>query len=146
MQSFLPYQNFEKTAQCLDRLRLGKQRVEAWQILQAITNPKYGWQNHPAVKMWQGHPRLLCLYGLDICNEWIKRGYKDTMAGRFFGQLSKYDDLWLDGKYSEELPIWWNNEDFYSSHRSALLYKNFDWYSQFGWKEEPKLDYVWPVK
>jgi len=44
MQTFLPYQNFTKSAQCLDRQRLGKQRVEAWQILQAITNPSYGWQ------------------------------------------------------------------------------------------------------
>jgi hypothetical protein len=68
------------------------------------------------------------------------------MTEKFFEQLVKYDDLWLDGKYSEELPVWWSNEDFYSSHRSALLYKNYGWYSQFGWKEEPKLDYIWPVK
>jgi hypothetical protein len=102
MQTFLPYQNFTKSAQCLDRQRLGKQRVEAWQILQAITNKDYGWQNHPAVKMWRGHPRLLSMYGLDICNEWhFARGYKDTLGCKFFGEIRKYNDLLLDGKYSE---------------------------------------------
>ena len=29
MQTFLPYSNFKKSAKCLDRQRLGKQRVEA---------------------------------------------------------------------------------------------------------------------
>ncbi len=55
------------------------------------------------------------------------------------------DDLWLDGNYNEELPVWWNNEEFYASHRSALLFKNYEHYSKFGWKENPKYDYVWPV-
>ena len=50
MQTFLPYDDFEKTAQCLDRLRLGKQRVETLQILKALLIPKYGWKNHPVVK------------------------------------------------------------------------------------------------
>jgi hypothetical protein len=147
MQTFLPYQNFTHSAKCLDRQRLNKQRIEAWQILQAITNKDYGWQNHPAVKMWQSHPRLLCLYGLEICNEWrFARGYKDSLGDKFFEELCKYDDLWANGKYLEELPIWWNNEDFYSSHRAALLYKKYEHYVQFGWKEEPKYDYVWPVQ
>ena len=74
MQTFLPYRNFQKTAKSLDRQRLGKQRVEAWQILQAITNQDYGWQNHPAVKMWRGYETALSEYGIDVCKEWIDRG------------------------------------------------------------------------
>jgi hypothetical protein len=36
MQTFMPYSDFEKTARCLDNKRLGKQRVEAWQILNTL--------------------------------------------------------------------------------------------------------------
>ena len=63
MQTFLPHRNFQKTAKSLDRQRLGKQRVETWQILQAITNLSYEWQNHPAVKMW----RIGQMKNLTIC-------------------------------------------------------------------------------
>lgn len=51
MQTFLPYKSFAESAACLDNKRLGKQRVEVLQILKALHNPSYGWQNHPAVKM-----------------------------------------------------------------------------------------------
>ena len=37
MQTFLPYKSFVKSLNCLDNKRLGKQRVEAMQILNAIT-------------------------------------------------------------------------------------------------------------
>ena len=37
MQTFLPYQNFIKSAKCLDYKRLGKQRVEALQIHNIIS-------------------------------------------------------------------------------------------------------------
>ena len=33
MQTFLPYRNFRKSLQSLDDKRLGKQRVETFQIL-----------------------------------------------------------------------------------------------------------------
>jgi hypothetical protein len=146
MQTFLPYPDFNQTAKCLDRQRLGKQRIESWQILQAIQDENYGWQNHPCTNMWRNYPRLLCLYGLAICDEWISRGYKDTMKDRFFSQLIKYDNVWLDGKYQEDMPKWLGNDKFHSSHRAALLYKNYEHYSQFGWNEEPKLDYIWIIE
>ena len=50
----------------LDPLRLGKQRVEALQILRALTVPGYGWRHHPAVKMWAGYEEALVRYGLEI--------------------------------------------------------------------------------
>lgn len=55
MQTFLPYSSFSKSASVLDNKRLGKQRVECLQILKALSDPAYGWQNHPAVKMWKGY-------------------------------------------------------------------------------------------
>ena len=38
MQTFLPYADYTRTAKCLDRQRLGKQRVECKQILNALEN------------------------------------------------------------------------------------------------------------
>ena len=36
MQTFLPYKDIQKSVKCLDYRRLGKQRVEAMQILKQI--------------------------------------------------------------------------------------------------------------
>ena len=138
MQTFLPYRNFQKTAKSLDRQRLGKQRVEAWQILQATTNRDYGWQNHPAVKMWRGYEVALSEYGIDICKEWIDRGYKDTL-------LERFEDFFIQQDVPVEYPNWLGDEIFHSKHRGTLLYKNYEWYSKFGWTEMPLYEYFWPV-
>jgi hypothetical protein len=42
LQTFLPYPDFAASAQALDQRRLGKQRVEALQVLRALTTPGYG--------------------------------------------------------------------------------------------------------
>lgn len=55
MQTFLPYPDFDDSARVLDYRRLGKQRVEARQILRAISGSTYGWQSHLAVRMWRGY-------------------------------------------------------------------------------------------
>jgi hypothetical protein len=159
MNTFLVDKSFIKTAQYLDRQRLGKQRVEAIQMLDIMCDSnKKGWRNHPCFKMWDGHPRLLAAYGLAVCDEWIKRGYVDNLKSRFFNKFAYFDNLILDDKYSESLPKWYNNEEFYSRYRSILLYKNYEWYSQFGWTEEPAvplkinkngtvtLPYLWSVE
>jgi hypothetical protein len=136
MQTFLPYSDFEKTAACLDYRRLGKQRVEVLQILNTLSGNSKGWINHPAVKQWMGYKNTLVDYGVVICNEWKKRGYKDTCLEKILGFRSPNSSL---------LPQWLGNELYHASHRSALLLKNNVWYSQFGWKEEPKIEYVWPI-
>lgn len=136
MQTFLPYADFTLSARILDRLRLGKQRVETMQILQALT---FGnrWENHPAAKMWKGYECALCKYGESICNEWTSRGYKDTCKDKMRALLE-----WLD-PVDTGYPWFVGNEDFHSRHRAALLYKDYGYYSQFGWKEKPELNYVW---
>lgn len=145
MQTFCPCEDFYDTARCLDRQRLGKQRVEAYQILLALKNPDYGWQNHPAVKMWRGYDYSLTEYGIAICYEWIRRGYKDSMLERFFDFVPECTAT------DFAKPFWLGNNKFHSIHRSVLLYKNPEWYSQFGWKEiadvpvDGKHNYFWPV-
>jgi hypothetical protein len=143
MQTFLPYRDFAKSAECLDRQRLGKQRVEVLQILQALHGETKGWQNHPCTNQWRLHTRALVEYGNAICSEWRHRGYKDTCLDK----IMKY--YYIPSLAREPYPFtppWLGNETFHSSHRAALMAKNPKWYSQFNWKEEPKIDYFWPSK
>jgi hypothetical protein len=136
MQTFLPYANFAASAKVLDRQRLGKQRVEAKQILTALTNPSYGWQNHPAVKMWRGHEAALCQYGLAICQEWKARGYKDTCEAFFLTHSP--------GAEYFHTPSWLT-EEFCLAHRSNLVRKLPSHYRQW-WSDVPDdLPYIWPV-
>jgi hypothetical protein len=134
MQTFLPYPDFVRTARVLDYRRLGKQRVETKQLILALTQPKYGWKNHPAAKMWVGHVPLLAEYGRVICQEWIDRGYNDSLLPFFSG----FDDV-------TALPPWLGDESVHASHRSNLLRKDMEFYSQWGWTDPIDLPYVWPV-
>lgn len=145
MQTFLPYPDFDQTAKCLDMRRLGKQRVEAWQIYLALTEHSYGWKNHPAVKMWQGYEPALCYYGLVICIEWIQRGYRDTLAVRFQERCLYYEHLFND-RSPFPLPPWLGNEEFHQSHKSNLMRKNPEFYGKFFGSDYPQnLSYFWPT-
>jgi hypothetical protein len=135
MQTFVPHPDCATSAKRLDRARLGKQRVECLQILKALQDPNYGWQNHPAVNMWRGHEKFLGWYGICVCEEWLGRGYKDTCKEKILNLVKPSADF---------QPVWWGKE-IHASHRKVLLAKNPDWYSQWGWTEKPSLDYYWPT-
>jgi hypothetical protein len=132
MQTFLPYPDFKESARVLDRQRLGKQRVECYQIWRALTGLSNGWVNHPATKMWAGHVDALCDYYARVCEEWVCRGYRHNTT------YMTWTEPYLR-------PAWLGNPDFHASHRSNLLRKDPVWYGQFGWTEPPDLPYVWPV-
>lgn len=133
MQTFLPYPDFKKSLQCLDYKRLGKQRVEAFQILKALRDPTYGWHNHPAVIMWKFYRNALKHYMNLAIEEWISRGYNNNMK-----------IIPLRGRLI--YPPWFGIEEFHASHRSNLLRKDYNFYSQYNWKEPDNLPYVWPSK
>ena len=143
MQTFLPYPDFARSAAVLDRQRLGKQRVECKQILLALTDPSYGWQNHPAVKMWRGWDAHLARYGMAVCTEWVRRGYRDTLFD-FFDKRHVYStNENLRDMY--EVPPHLADPAFNASHRSNLLRKDPVWYGKYGWTEPADLPYVWPT-
>ena len=138
MQIFLPHSNMRKSLQILDNKRLGKQRVEAYQIISAITRrpkldgkPYKGWLNHPCTVMWKDYVPALKLYMNYAIAEWVIRGFKNTM---------NWEPL-----IEEEvvIPPFIGNERFHSSHRANLLKKEPDFYSQYGWNENPSDPYVW---
>jgi hypothetical protein len=134
MQTFLPVRSFVETARILDYRRLGKQRVEARQIYNALMYPaKSRWRNHPAVLMWRDYEQSLIEYGNRMIIEWVRRGYNNTMP------------LWSFEK-NPKRPWWFGVEKFHASHRSNLLRKDFEYYKKFGWKETDNLEYFWPTK
>lgn len=140
MQTFLPLPGLSASARVLDRARLGKQRVECKQIYLALTDPAYGWQNHPAVRMWKGHELALAHYGLIICGEWRSRGYKDTLMPWFDNLLPSFDS-----EVRITMPSWFGEPTFHLSHRSNLLRKQPAWYRTF-WPDDPDdLPYIWPI-
>lgn len=133
MQTFLPYPDFRRTAACLDYRRLGKQRIEAYQILQTLQDEqRRGWRNHPAVLMWRGYEDALKLYMNTIIDEWVARGFRNTMERASLPE-------------SPRMPPWLGDPAFHASHRANLLRKDPTFYGRYGWPESPELPYVWPV-
>ena len=143
MQTFLPYPDLRASCVVLDDKRLGKQRVETFQILRALTWPSYAWKNHPAVRMWRGFVPGLVLYGLENCREWTRRGYADTVAPQLLAWSGGVEPV------DPPLPPWFGLEAFHLSHRSSLLRKDPDWYgplfASLGEQDLPDdLPYLWP--
>ena len=134
MQTFLPYPDVEQSVKCLDNKRLGKQRVEAKQIIQTILENKKSWSNHPAITMWRDNVTCLKFYFNHCLQEFEARGFKNII-------LTEYC---LDKEVV--YPYWWNDPRFHDSHKSNLLRKYPEHYSKFGWSVPPNLEYYWPVR
>ena len=134
MQTFLPYPDFIQSVKVLDYRRLGKQRVETFQVLNVLlerTQTK-GWRNHPVTRMWSGYEEALKLYQNFTILEWIDRGYKNNM---------KFEDV---NHSSIVYPDWFGQDLFHRSHRSNLLRKDYEYYCQY-FDEPSDLEYHWPV-
>ena len=138
MQTFLPYPSFYESLKVLDSKRLGKQRLEAMQLvnstlkLEIDPNAKIGWANHPARTMWRGYLDALKMYHNLAIQEWVIRGFKNTMKTYEIPEVVT-------------LPPWIGRDDVHASHRSNLIRKDPIWYGKFGWSEPSTLEYVWPV-
>lgn len=137
MQTFLPFEDYNDCAKCLDTKRLGKQRVEVLQILNALTNlHAKGWINHPATNMWRGYETELIRYGVAICDEWIQRGFNDTVREKLLDRLTDLP--------ASATPPWIGDERVHSTHRANLLRKDEAHYRPLGWTEDSETPYFWP--
>lgn len=132
----------------LDRQRLGKQRVEAAQILEILLNqpilPKNldslipfdrsfkAWTTHPVLMMWKGYEEWLKLYLACSIGEWTSRGYTNNII------VPSYDAS------TQIPPSWLGLEEFHQSHRSNLLRKFPEHYRSFWPNEVDDLPYFWP--
>jgi len=133
VQTFLPYDDFQKSVEVLDYKRLGKQRVETFQVLNILLErtPTKGWRNHPVTLMWTGYESALQMYQNITISEWINRGYNNTM---------KFEEITLNNIV---MPPWFGDNRIHQSHRSNLLRKDYTYYSQY-FDEPSDLEYFWP--
>jgi len=142
--TFLVSSDFVENARCLDTKRLGKNITESFQVYRYITGQGKAQGNPHLYRMWNGYDKCLLSYILALHDEWIAR-FDD---GRRGGKRTHKNGLEAEAivcktNFSDyKRPDWITNEVVLSSHRSALLYKNMDWYEQWGWSEEPAI----PVK
>lgn len=150
MQTFLPYPGFRASALVLDPRRLGKQRVEALQVLRGLILPGYGWRRHPAVRMWAGYEEALVRYGLEVCQVWSEQGHRDSCAATLVADLAAFrpvapirDQPRLAA--AGELPPWLGDDTFHRSHRSALVRKDPVTYTPAFPGVPDDLPYVWPA-
>lgn len=135
MQTFLPYSYFYDSAECLDNKRLQKQIVECKQIYLALTEPTYGWKNHPAVKMWAGYEGSLCEYALNCVYTWEGRYHKRHSLNSFF--LLRIEH--------KPFPKWIGDPRFHDSHKSNLYRKDPIHYHKFS-DIGPDIPYFWSTK
>lgn len=140
MQTFLAYPDFKKSMEVLDPKRLGNQVYR-----EGITLLRGNWPNHPASKMWQGYYPALAAYLWAGVEELERRGKDYAERPWWWEIIEHYEE-------NPKMPEWLGDERLHSSHRSALLFKDYKWYSQFNWSEEPigpktpgsKWPYYWP--
>lgn len=132
MMTFVTSSSLVECAKALDYKRLGKQRVEAYQILRTLKGHSHGWKKHPAVKMWRGHEDALALYMNAMIDEWVARGYKNTM---------KIEDV----RGSPEFPWWFTWKPLHDSHKASLKRKAPSEYTHFDVDDVfIKHGYIWP--
>jgi len=149
MITFLPQRSMVQSMEFLDEKRLGKQRIEACQILELLLDQPFlpsslnsvvpfdptfkPWARHPAVLMWRGHEEWLKLYLACAIGEWCFRGYHNTIVVPIYDtKLQKH-------------PVWLGYEPFHLSHRCNLIRKHPTHYLRF-WPGDRNdtMPYYWP--
>ncbi len=133
MMTFVTSSNLIECAKSLDSKRLGKQRVEAYQILRTLKKHSHGWKNHPAVKMWEGYESALALYMNAMIDEWVLRGYNNTM---------KKEDVTGEVQF----PWWFYWRPLHESHKASLNRKDSCFYSFEVDSVFMNHGYIWPTK
>lgn len=171
MQTFLPFDEFKRSAAVLDSKRLGKQRVECLQILSALTKmrlTKYvpGVDKEPddAVVLsdgiitlkpivgpipWGNHPAVRMWTGCE--RSLYTYALTITLEWKRRGykdtcqeKLGLFENILLGP--ATRLPGWISTKAFHDSHKSNLLRKDYTYYSKFSWDVPTDLPYVWPVR
>jgi len=118
MQVFLPYPDIKQSLRALDGSRLRKQRVEAFQLLNAILQrptasgkPKAGWTQHPAAVMFRQYVPFLQEYYNQSLVVNAERGGNNIKL--------------VPEEITDEIvkPFWFGDDTVHATHRSRLLFK-----------------------
>jgi len=158
MKTFIPYRcksnpikGLLKSLKCLDNKRLGKQRVETYQIWSILSgnNTRQGWKNHPAVLMWKGYEDALVLYLILSCKIWATR---KTKLGKPFSNLTMDQHIKTFNlnkvliKNEIKFPKWWFSKELHNRDKAMLYHKNTEYYYKFKKYGDKYNEYLWPSK
>ena len=138
MQTFLPYPDFKTSLESLDDKRLGKQRVETYQLIAGLEGRltkkgkpyTKGRVNHPISQMFRDNIPALKQYLNVSIDVWVARGKNNTMEKEVIDE-------------EVVMPSWFGNEELHRSHRANLLRKNTNYYGAHGWIDNSELPYRW---
>lgn len=151
MQTFLAYENFQKSLLCLDKKRLFKQAVESGQILNILdkersgVTEKIGWQNHPATRMWRNWYDALVLYYNINVEILLEQKFK-LVKTKFRNFSNGYS--WQGYKFRPfpvDIPPFIGYTPFHEIHRANLVRKDADRYGAMWPHIQPTDGYLWPV-
>lgn len=105
--------------------------------------------------MWRGYNTALAYYTHSIEDEWTRRGFRTSYISYDAGkqrielgsEAQRTSIQAFSLKLSDiKLPWWFGYFDLHSSHRAALLAKDYEYYKKFKWVERPTIDYWWPTQ
>ena len=137
VNTFILTNSPKECVKLLDYRRLVKQRLESKQIIDAIEkNGKIGWINHPITKMWKSDVIGLKYYFNCCVDEWVSRGYKNTMVKYELGTIIEEKDI---------LPWFYFNKQIQESFKASLLRKDPKYYKDKINCEEEYMNhgYIW---
>jgi len=123
-------------ARNLDYKRLGKQKLECKWIINSIESKKNN--KHPGYLMWEGYLNYLKHYTNCIIEEWLRRGYKNTME--IYSLPSEFEKPWFFTYRPLQL-----------THICSLKRKDSNYYNNV-FPNSPEITqymtigYLWPTK
>lgn len=125
----IPYANFAVTAMVLSDRHLRENIRETIWAHSSARGVLVGWGRHPLVVEWAEHlDALLVLH--DCC---VRALYQRGRQSRSHLRLG--DEVPTLPGYSVPENI--GNFRFHATQRSQLLFLDHEWYSQWGWTDEP---------
>jgi hypothetical protein len=163
VNTFVLSTNMRESFTLLDNKRLGKQRLEAKQIIELLSEYdrtgklEGGFSKHPACKMWVGHTDALKAY-FNLCvREWIRRGFKNTLElydvneDDYSSTPCEFDGtttVFMSELNDAEYPLWISFPPLINSHRASLYRKDPVFYAHFrdGLDDYVDRGYLWPEK
>jgi hypothetical protein len=83
--------------------------------------------------MWRGYEDALGRYMNTCIEEWMARGYNNTMHSR-------------PEAANCEMPWWLGDDMFHRAHQSNLLRKDPEYYGQYFQNVPDNLEYIWPQR
>ena len=178
MKTFVPFsgstpeEGILRSLLCLDDKRLGKQRVETYQIWKMVRGLPFdntkrpanhaslqpmAWSRHPAVAQWMGYADALALYLLVSLRLWGGRLSPNT--GRPYsneGMQGNVDRWRIEFTEKEPgvrvtfantaFPPWWGDVRIHDSDKAILYRKDKNYYAAFRPYALVYEQYCWPYQ